>query len=90
MFMPLLSIIALRGVRCPPSGESDASGLISAISEGSIGAVGYAVRLALSSLIDLPSGPLIVPVVTALAIAAAGMVAYLKPRATVATSPQRR
>ena len=56
----------------------------------SIGAAGYAVGLALSSLIDLPSGPLIVLVMTALAIAAAGMVAYLKPRATVATSPQSR
>jgi len=56
----------------------------------SIGAAGYAVGLAMSSLIDLPSGPLIVLVMTALAIAAAGMVAYLKPRATVATSPQSR
>ena len=44
----------------------------------------------MSSLIDLPSGPLIVLVMTALAIVAAGMVAYLKPRVTVATSPQRR
>jgi len=41
----------------------------------SIGAAGYAVGLAMSSLIDLPSGPLIVLVMTALAIAAAGMVA---------------
>ena len=49
----------------------------------SIGAAGYAVGFAMSSLIDLPSGPLIVLVMTALAIAAAGMVAYLKPRATV-------
>ncbi|HJW51984.1 MAG TPA: metal ABC transporter permease [Burkholderiaceae bacterium] len=56
----------------------------------SIGAAGYAVGLAMSSLIDLPSGPLIVLVMTALAIAAAGMVAYLKPRATAATSPQSR
>ena len=48
----------------------------------SIGAAGYAVGLAMSSLIDLPSGPLIVLVMTALAIAAAGMVAYLKPLAT--------
>ena len=46
----------------------------------SIGAAGYAVGLAMSSLIDLPSGPLIVLIMTALAIAAAGMVAYLKPR----------
>lgn len=56
----------------------------------SIGATGYAVGLAMSSLIDLPSGPLIVLIMTALAIAAAGMVAYLKPRTTVATSPQSR
>ena len=49
----------------------------------SIGAAGYAIGLAMSSLIDLPSGPLIVLVMTALAIAAAGMVAYLKPRATL-------
>jgi zinc/manganese transport system permease protein len=53
----------------------------------SIGAAGYAIGLAMSSLIDLPSGPLIVLVMTALAIAAAGMVAYLRPRATAATSP---
>jgi zinc/manganese transport system permease protein len=46
-----------------------------------VGATAYGIGLLLSSLIDLPSGPLIVMAMTAFAIVAAALVAVLKPRA---------
>jgi zinc/manganese transport system permease protein len=43
-----------------------------------VGALAYAAGLVLSSIIDLPSGPLVVIAMSALAIAAAAWIAYVK------------
>jgi zinc/manganese transport system permease protein len=52
-----------------------------------IGALGYAVGLALSSVLDLPSGPLIVIVMTILAIASAALAAAF---GRTSITPQQR